>query len=393
MIEISNLRKYTRGEVTRLEVDIKFIDMNAPCRAKTMYFEIRDDCGDMFSDDTYDAFVLAPLYFAMYNKTDLKICGNISKKFYKNLTWYIQKILCDFSDKLSPVNIFVEGFAPTVSKGYLTGAPLSCGVDSLSTIYDRFINEEDPDYKINALFIFNNGTHGSFIDANTQGFFKSRVRRAVDAANDLHLPLIVVDSNLHEFVYNDDFGDMSFLNNYSCIFSLQNSIRRYYVPSACSYQSIKEFGRKPHNYDLAEFCDSYFVPLIQTERTELIIDGCQHRRVDKVKNISDWDIAQKYLNVCCRVERLDSDNCGECGKCKRTLLTLEILGKLDKFSKVFDVEKYKGISFNFKVQSVRGAEKEVFSKENIELATELNFPMPLKQDCYVLDKDIIVIKK
>ncbi|MBQ4403867.1 MAG: hypothetical protein II857_05595 [Selenomonadaceae bacterium] len=359
-----------------------------------MYFDIREDCGDMFSEDTYDAFVLVPLFLAMYNKIPLKIRGRISKKLYKNLTWYVQKILCDFMDKLVPVDISVEGFAPTKSEGYLIGAPLSCGVDSLSTVYDRYINENDPDYKINALFIFNNGTHRSNDDTVTvtKKFFQSRIERVARAANELRLPLLVIDSNLDKFTYNNDLINLAFLINYSCVLSLQNAIRRYYVPSAYSYQDIKEFGRKPHGYDLAEFCDSYFVPLIQTERTELIVDGCQYRRVDKVKRIAEWDIAQKYLNVCCKRGRENSDNCGECDKCERTLLTLDILGKLDNFSEVFDLDKYKRDSFTIKAKNMHYINEDAFCKENFDLAVEMNFPMPTKRECFVMDKKVLVVK-
>ncbi|MBQ6132280.1 MAG: hypothetical protein IJL12_08085 [Selenomonadaceae bacterium] len=392
MIEISNLRKYRVEEgIVRLEVDINFLGGN-PYPVKTMYFDSREDCGDMFSEDTYDAFVLVPLFLAMYNKIPLKICGKISKKFYKNLTWYAQKILCDFLDKLAPVDIFVEGFAPTKSEGYLIGAPLSCGVDSLSTVYDRYINENDPDYKINALFIFNNGTHGSLSEPVTKKFFQSRIERVARAANELRLPLLVINSNLDKFCYDNDLVDIAFLINYSCVLSLQNAIRRYYVPGAYSYQDIKEFGRKPHDYDLAAFCDSYFVPLIQTERTEFIIDGCQYRRVDKVKRIADWEIAQKYLNVCCKCIRENSDNCGECDKCERTLLTLDILGKLNNFSEVFDLDKYRRDSFNIKIKTVHYIDKNALYKENFDLAVEMNFPMPTKRECFVLDKNILVVK-
>ena len=174
---------------------------------------------------------------------------------------------------------------------------------------------------------------------------------------------------------------------------MQNIIRRYYYSSACSYQSIKKFGRKPRHYDLAIFCDSYLLPLIQTERTELIIDGCQYRRVDKVKNISDWDIAQKYLNVCLIQKGADSTNCGKCSKCLRTLLTLEILGKLENFSNIFDVEAYKKDADNYKVHSLMHLDEEIFLKENVDLANEMNFPMPVKHNCYVLDNRVMIVEQ
>ncbi len=394
MIELSGLRRYTIGEATvRLEADIKFTDMNETAPAETMYFEIDKEFGGMFVCDTYDPFVLTALYLAMYHKTDLRIHGNISKKFYKNIKWYIQKILCDFSEVFSPVDVIVDGFAPTEATGFLTGTGISCGVDSLSTIYDRFVKEDDPDYKINALFMFNCGSHGDFGKPATQEVFISRIMRSNAIAEELGLLLIVVDTNLHQFRYEKEKDTLLFLSIYSCVLSMQNGIRRYYISGACSYKGIKEFGdNDKHHADLAVACDSYLIPLIKTERTELIIDGCQYRRVDKIKNIADWDIAQKYLNVCLIQKGADSTNCGDCPKCARTLLTLDILGKLDNFAKIFDVEKWRSKSFYYKSFTISNADKEIFFHENVELAAEYNFPMPTRRDCYTLDKQVMIIE-
>ena len=392
MIEISGLRRYVsrEGMAARLEADIKFVDVDAQYPASTMWFEIRKDYAPAFSTDTYDAFLLVGLYLAMYHKTELRIRGNVSKKLYKNAKWYIQKILCDFSSALSPVEIIVDGFAPTQVTGKYIGAGISCGVDSLSTIYDRFVKETDPDYRINALFIFNCGSHGDFTAAHTQQVFHSRAVRAVAVADELKLPAVIVDANLHQFRHDTDKDTVLFLSFYSCVLSMQNIIKRYYVGSGCSYDSIKDYSAKMH-HDLATSSDSYLIPLIQTERVELIIDGCQYRRVDKIANIADWDIARKYLNVCLLQKGADSTNCGECSKCLRTMLTLEILGKLDDFAAVFDLDKWRKMSFQYKVDSVRRVDEEIFFKENVELARERNFPLPERKDCYVLDKQVLVI--
>lgn len=126
---------------------------------------------------------------------------------------------------------------------------------------------------------------------------------------------------------------------------------------------------------MAGFSESYIIPLIQTNNLELIIDGCQYRRVDKIKNIADWDIAQKYLNVC--LERTaDASNCGVCSKCLRTLLPLEILGKLDSYSAIFDIPKYREVSLDYKIHCLENYDKDPFETENVDFARENNFPMP-----------------
>ena len=391
MIEISNLRKYyVSAGTVRLEADIKFGDINENYSASSIYFEIDKNYGDMFADDTYDAFVLVPLFLAMYHKTDLRIHGNISKRFYKNLNWYVQKILCDFSTELSAVQIIVDGVVSKTSTGNLIGTGISCGVDSLSTIYDRFINEDDPDYKINALFFFNCGANGRFETNFTVRAFNVRYKRICKLASELYLPVCPVNTNLTVFqkVYIDS---MIFLSNYSCVLALQNAIRRYYIGSALSYNGIKNTGVKINSYDLAEFCESYLIPLIGTERTELIIDGCQYRRVDKIKRLVDWQIAQRYLNVC-HIYNEDLSNCGTCEKCLRTLLASEILGKTENFSQVFDLRKYSEKSFEYKCKIAAEADKNVFYNELFNFAKENNFPMPTRRDCYVLGRQVTIFE-
>ena len=360
-----------------------------------MYFEIADENADMLADDSYDAFVLVPLFVAMYHKQDLHICGTVSKRFYKNLTWYIQKILCDFWSKLSPVKLTVDGFTPPKPKGKLIGTSVSCGVDCLSTIYDRFICEDELDYKINSLFLFNHEVRSHFKDSSGNIVYDHLCSTAEKAAAEFGLPVYFLNANLYLFTYPiAKVGklSMSYIALYSSILSLSNAIFRYYVSSGRSYEEVKNF---PTHKDFEGFCESYFIPLIRTERIELTVDGGQYRRIDKVKKIADWDIARKYLNVCTSFKSRDGSNCGICSKCLRTLLPLEILGKLDNFSGVFDIEKYKTISDKYKLRCLKNYGKEPFETENVDFAKENNFPMPAlnKPATAVKKKPVAVVKK
>lgn len=373
MIEISNLRKHAKGDAVRLEARIKFLDMTSPYPEKTIYFELDKKYAHMFADDSYDAFILIPLWLAMLHKQDLHICGAVSKKLYHNVKWYVQKIFCDFCDALTPVNVTVDNFTdPPKKYGKIIGTGISGGVDSLSTIQDHFVNERDTNFKINALFYFNCGTHSDFGDEKWQETVSNRLVSAKLAAKELGLPCYYLNTNLHAFRKMQDWTKVLYIANYSCVLSLSRAISSYYVPSGFNYQQMKKFGNRFRNNDMAEFCESYLVPLIGNERTELILDGGQYRRVDKLKKIVDWDIAKKYLNVCNRYTA-DGSNCGACDKCLMTLLPLEIMGKLDDYAGVFDVEEYRTKAKDYKRQCVEKYGKAPFSTENIDFAKESNF--------------------
>lgn len=120
MITISNLRieDIDDGRLdgrlagwSRVVADIDVENMPNPYHneGNQIYFATRTQDKAMLSR-SYDAFLLIPLYIAMSYKQDLHICGKVSKRLYHNIMSYVQTILCDFSDKLSRVNVIVDGF-------------------------------------------------------------------------------------------------------------------------------------------------------------------------------------------------------------------------------------------------------------------------------------------
>lgn len=360
MIHISNLRKESQDGWTKLIADITQLGGGQNYLPEpVIWIAVKDEDAYMLADDVYDAFVLVPLYIGMYYKEDVHIHGCVSKKLYKNVMNYLQRILCDFSDNLSRINIKVDGFKIADGEPDVIGAGLSCGVDSLSTVYDRYVKEDDPDYRINALFFFNTGWHGDYYHEGTMKLCMDRYNMNKPAADELGLPFHMIDSNFHAFTFKmypngGAVGKAGYIANYSCILELGRAVKKYYTSNCFSYNQILTVGTQFHNADFAEFSESYSVPLIQTEKTELIIDGCQYTRTQKTEKLADWDIAQKYLNPCSQKSHNTSDahNCSRCQKCMLALLTFDATGKLEKFSDVFDLETYRKYSEREKAQIV-----------------------------------------
>lgn len=375
MIEIKNLRvEDMDNSWTRAIADIRFQGMESPYEEDNIWFATRCANKDMLSDDNYDAFLLVPLYLAMYHKQDLHICGKVSKRLYKNIMSYIQTILCEFSDKLSKVNVIVDGFTDKNPAGGIIGTGISCGVDSLSTIYDHFVKEDDEDYKINALFLFNCGTHGDYENPKTYELYENRYKLNKRAADEMRLPVYQVNSNLHAFTHKIGEQRVGYFAIWSCVLALEKTINKYFVSSTYEYEEIKSFSKYTKDYDMAEFCESYLIPLIRTERLEMIVDGCQYRRTQKTENISDWEIANKYLNVCVNTE--DGSNCSKCSKCMRTLLPLDAMGKLDKFSDVFDLNVYRKNVYKNKAYFKANKKRTGFAKDIADYCKSKDYTMP-----------------
>lgn len=377
MIEIKNLRiEDMKNSWTRAVADIHFEGMKSPYEEDNIWFATRTENAEMLSNDNYDAFLLVPLYLAMYHKQDLHICGKVSKRLYKNIMTYIQTILCDFSNKLSKINVIVDGFIDKnlPRRGGIIGTGISCGVDSLSTIYDHFVKENDEDYRINALFLFNCGTHGDFENPKTYELYENRYKLNKRAADDMDLPVYRVNSNLHAFTHKIGEQRVGYFAIWSCVLSLEKVIKKYYASSTYDYEQIKEFREQARDFDMAEFCESYLVPLLRTETLDFINDGSQHSRTEKTENIADWVIAQKYLNVCVNSE--NGSNCSYCSKCMRTLIPLDAMGKLEKFSGVFDLDVYRRNTFKNKAYFKANVKRIGFAKDIVDYCDSHQYKMP-----------------
>lgn len=70
-------------------------------------------------------------------------------------------------------------------------------------------------------------------------------------------------------------------------------------------------------------------PLWSTSSQTIVHDARDYHRIDKVRDIVDWDLAMRHLRVCW--ENPDEVyNCGDCEKCVRTMVNLHIVGGLER---------------------------------------------------------------
>ena len=380
MITLSNLRIEHAGEWTRLVCDFAWDgDVPNPFKEKTIWFAVKNENADFLSTKVYDPFILVPYFVAMHYGQDLKIFGKVSKKLYRNLTNYGYRILLDYSNELKPIHLKVDGFDHAEQDGDLIGASISCGVDSFTTLYDRFEKETDPAYRINSVFFFECGSYGSLYNEESHAGYLTRYEKNKKAADEMGLPLYQLESNIHFFQDEMGLNRIVYFAIWSCILCLQKKVCKYYYSSTHCYDEIDITHRLCQNNSIDSYSGYYIVPLIQTENIEIIYDGAQYRRAEKTEHIADWDIARKHLNVCFRY----ADNCSSCLKCLRTLFALEVIGKLQDFAQAFDLKKYEKIRFYNHCKQVATYNKDVFSKDNVDFAKVHGMKLPPKWFAYL----------
>ena len=376
-MKIKNLRKEIRGVEVALVADIENISFKTmPPHDNTIWVSVPDKYSECLATDRYDGFLVALLYPAMAYGEDIEIDGAVSKRLLRNINVFVQDILLAYNDKLQRIDIKArETTSQLISSAKHIGTGFSGGVDSFSTIYDNYVLENDPEYKIDTLVCLNVGSHGEYGDAETFKMFENRCVFLKQYADAVGLPFIPVDSNIH--VYHEWGHQLTHsLTLTSGILTLQGMFSKYYVASVgWNYNQWIIEAAKQRNHDIGEFSEPYLLPLLSTESTEFVLDGMQYTRVQKTLNISNYPLTKKFLNVCV-VNEPQVKNCGRCDKCARVGLTLSAVGKLDEYKDVFDISTYKKNEQRLMCRAVQTFKSNPFMADILDLAKKVGKKYP-----------------
>ena len=247
-----------------------------------------------------DAFLCAALLPAMARNERLEIEPGlpVSPVLLKNLA-VIQDIHHGWNPALKIVPIEAET-RPAVSLHPGALSFFSGGVDSMFT----FLKRQDE------------LTHVAYI----QGFdfrvdddhFRAPLERNASFVHASGKEIIPVKTNTNAFGYHHNLSML--LTQGSVLASIAHLLGfpRAYISSAYAYSQLVPLGSHP----LTD-------PLWSTEGVEIVHEGAEARRVDKVVRIARDPLALANLQVCAEeVVR----NCGHCEKCLRTMIPLSLIG-------------------------------------------------------------------
>ena len=115
--------------------------------------------------------------------------------------------------------------------------------------------------------------------------------------------------------------------------AMQGIVERIFIGATYSYDYMAPWGSHP-------LLDHHW----STGRIEIVHDGAEANRMQKIRRISELPLALATLRVC--YENLDRRyNCCTCEKCCRTMLALRACGKLGQasaFPHPLDLKKVRG---------------------------------------------------
>jgi hypothetical protein len=146
------------------------------------------------------------------------------------------------------------------------------------------------------------------------------------AAAELDLPLIEIQTNLRSVT--DRYANWIQYHGAALAgvaLLLAAEIEQVFIPASLTYAYLSPLGSHP-----------LLDPLWSTEWTEIVHDGCEASRIDKLAALVDEPIARRHLRVCWE-NRDGRYNCGSCEKCLRTMIALQALGALGAFTTFPDV--------------------------------------------------------
>ena len=234
--------------------------------------------------------------------------GEVSKKFLSGIE-VIQDIHCSWDAELKRVAIKGASCAKESRKKERVGAFFSGGLDSFYTLLKR---QDITDL----IFI-----HGTDIELDDTKLRRTVAEKNHEVALHFGKNLIEIETNIRPFLqsYGLPWGNKAFVAALATVAHvLSFNFHRIYIPSSLSYAQMIPWGSHP----LVD-------PLYSSDSLELIHDGAEATRLDKVGLVSKNEKALDCLRVCWSNVN-SSYNCCKCEKCVQTMISLKIHNVLEQ---------------------------------------------------------------
>jgi hypothetical protein len=261
---------------------------------------------------SYDPLVVAVLLLAMSQSMNIKVHGAVSPSLLRNLTEF-QAAWSSWLPKLyHPIEINAEveheQYNPEAAEKAI--AAFSGGVDSSFTVWRHRQNRCGRRQRnLQAGLV----VHGFDIPLEKQSAFDSATKKARAILSSLDMELIPMSTNIRSSALNweDIFGTAAA----ACLMLLQRGYSAGLIASSFPYQALSfPYGSNP-------ITDG----LLSSQSFQIVHDGAEFTRIEKIRELKNWTPAQQNLRVCWQGEEPDK-NCGRCEKCVRTILIFRIFG-------------------------------------------------------------------
>jgi hypothetical protein len=254
-----------------------------------------------------EPFLALGLLPAMRLGLDLRVATPVSPALLNNLQ-LLQKRFAEHDPQLRVIKVVAVTATPGPrDSARRTGVFFSCGVDSFFTLLEH-------QHEIADLVFLS----GFDIDLNAGDLRRAALAMAQGVAGAMGKPLIHVETNLRDFgLRYADWGQHLHGPALAAVAHLMSQrIQRMFIAGERLGSTLSA-----SRLDLD--------PLWSTEQVEIIHDGHDVTRFQKLEKVGSHPLAQRSLRVCWE-NRYGRINCCTCSKCLRNMAALRAQGTLDQ---------------------------------------------------------------
>ena len=294
----------------------------------TIWFGVSSEYEAFLVDDRADAFVVSLLPKAMREGKDIVSEAPVSRRLLYQINHYLIPICAAQMEEYheikvkAPITDVSLPCAGKVSTGW-TG-----GVDSMYTLM-KMLHPEEKNLHLTHLVIANNGALESDNNEELLHFLVNKAQNGIE--KDTGLKIVGINSNLDHVLAEEKYLAVAGYRLPAAILVLQKLLSVFYNSSAY------EYGKFSFEYENSAYYEMFLLPMLSTDNTIFYSAGGSVSRIQKLKDLSEYSLAMKYLHPCIYTKK---PNCCKCGKCVRTEVALYALGTLDKFHQVFDIPEF-----------------------------------------------------
>jgi hypothetical protein len=262
-----------------------------------------------------DPFVVAFLFPMMQWRRDVFVEGSVSPSLLSNIEHYAAVWQAWAPDQYQPIEIRAreEAETPAPPEEGLTIVPFSCGVDSSFTLYRHRRSLVGRRTRRIAAALVMHGFDIWLDQENARGMYEGLLRDARTVVGSMGVECIPVAGNFHELptVWGHSFGT----HLVGALRLLAGRFDAALVPNDVPYTRLDiPWGSHPLSN-----------PYLASRHFNVIDDGGEFPRFEKIQVLAQWPEAMRHLRVCFENQGSHA-NCCRCEKCIRTILGFRAAG-------------------------------------------------------------------
>ncbi len=258
-----------------------------------------------------DPFVVATIFLAMQQRTDVVVHGEVSPSLLQNLAEFQAVWTCWCPKRYRQVEITAD-----VEREQLKAdsnkaiAAFSGGVDSCFTVFRHSTKRCG---RIGRNLQAGLMVQGFDIPLEQQETFDRAAEKSRAMLASLGMELIPIATNFREL--EQDWEDAHGTGIASCLMLFQRGFEAGIIASSDPYDALNlPYGSNP----VSDW-------LLSSQSFQIVHDGASFNRIEKIREIANWPEVPANLRVCWEGSQKDR-NCGRCEKCIRNILAFRVLG-------------------------------------------------------------------